>query len=287
MHIHRSVRTRSFTVLPNEIVQGRSFLTVNARVILQDLLSRPDGWREDARQIADTTLGIGRTAVRRALKELADAGYYRVDTVRLPDGTLRSESHVFDKPWFDAPPSDPPPEAGEPDSGPPDTPPVKNPEEVPTLPAEELTPPPDPQVQEAVAALYRVIRREPRLRLGEREALALAPLVAEWLARGATEADLTEALVPGLPQPVHSPVGILRSRLERKLPPPGRPAAAPPPRTECRECRAPVPSPGICRPCAGLVPRRPVPDPATARTGAAIARTALLAARRLTLRPAC
>ncbi|MFJ2186655.1 hypothetical protein ACIOJE_01665 [Kitasatospora sp. NPDC087861] len=282
MRVHRSVHTSNFAVFSNGLVQDRS-LSPNARAILFDLLSRPDGWREDARHIADTTVGVGRTAVRRALKELENAGYYRVDKVRMPDGTVRSHASVFDTPQLGPPSSAPPPDSGGPDAGPSDTPPVKNPEEVPTLPA-ELTEP-DPQVREAVATLHRVIRREPRLRLGEAEAAALAPLVAEWLARGQTDADLAHALLPALPRPLHSPVGLLRDRLRRKLPPPRTPAAAPPARSECAECRDPVPRPGICRPCAGLVPRKPAPDPATARTGAGRARTALLAARRLALAP--
>ncbi|MER7750589.1 hypothetical protein [Kitasatospora sp. NPDC097643] len=282
MQIHRSVHARFFTVLPNGLLQDRR-LSYTARGLLADLLSRPDGWREDGRQMADSSTQ-GRGAVRRALNELKAAGYYRVETVRLPDGTVRSYAHVFDTPQLVAGPGVPLPAAGSPEPGRSDAPYVKNPEEVPTLPV-ELTQP-DPQVREAVAALFRVVRREPRLRLGEREAAALAPLVAEWLARGCSEADLAHALLPALPQPMHSPAGVLRDRLQRKLPPP-RPPDAAPGRHECAECRDPVPSPGICRACAGVGARTVTTTAGTvaevARRGAALARAALRAGAGLAL----
>ncbi|MBD0671927.1 hypothetical protein, partial [Streptomyces sp. CBMA156] len=253
MRIHRSAQTRAFTVLPNGLLQDRR-LSYTARGLLADLLSRPDGRREDGRQMADSS-PQGRGAVRRALKELKDAGYYRVDTVRMPDGTLRSETHVFDTPH--RPPAVHPPDFGAGGTGRPVTPPVKDPGKETTLPDEPGGPVepdgPDEQTRSAVAVLFRVIRPEPRLRLGDAEARTLAPLVTRWLQRGCGEAELAHALLPGLPQPVHSPAAILRDRLQRKLPP-ERPAAQPPPApyAECGRCHDPVPRPGICRACAGL-----------------------------------
>ncbi|MFI2611471.1 hypothetical protein [Kitasatospora sp. NPDC018619] len=239
MRIHRSAHTRAFTVLPNGLLQDRR-LSYTARGLLADLLSRPDGWREDGRQMADSS-PQGRGAVRRALKELAGAGYYRVDRVRMPDGTIRSEAHVFDTPQ--PRPAAEPPDSGEGGTGRPVTPPVKNPEKEPTLP--------DERTRAAVALLYRVIRPEPRLRLGEAEAQALAPLVTRWLERGSSEAELAHALLPGLPQPMHCPAAVLRDRLQRKLPP-EQPEAPPASYAECGRCHDPVPRPGICRACAGL-----------------------------------
>ncbi|MEU3564109.1 MULTISPECIES: hypothetical protein [unclassified Kitasatospora] len=240
MQIHRSAHVRAFTVLPNGLLQDRR-LSYTARGLLADLLSRPDGWREDGRQMADSS-PQGRGAVRRALKELKDAGYYRVDRVRMADGTVRSEAHVFDTPQPE--PAVPRPASGGRGTGITVTPPVKDPGQEPTLP--------DERTRAAVATLFRVIRPEPRLRLGEAEARTLAPLVAQWLERGCDEAGLAHALLPGLPQPMHSPTAILRDRLRRKLPP-ERPEAPPPtPYTECGRCHDPVPRPGICRACAGL-----------------------------------
>ncbi|MFD7454174.1 hypothetical protein [Kitasatospora sp. NPDC059827] len=247
MQIHRSAHARAFTVLPNGLLQDRR-LSYTARGLLTDLLSRPDGWREDGRHMADSS-PQGRGAVRRALNELKDAGYYRVETVRMPDGTLRTDVHVYDTPQRPASPSARPPDPGEPETGPPDRPVVKDPGEVPTLPA-QLTRA-DEQTRRAVSALFRAIRPEPRLRLGEAEAQQLAPLVAQWLERGSTAAELAQALLPGLPSPMHSPVAILRDRLQRKLPPP-RTASPSPSYAECAKCHDPVPRPGICHPCAGL-----------------------------------
>ncbi|GAB2703926.1 hypothetical protein [Kitasatospora kifunensis] len=276
MFIHRSAPARHFTVFSNRVLQDRQ-LSFTARGLLVDLLSRPDGWREDGRQMADSS-PQGRSAIRKALNELTQAGYYRVDRVRMPDGTLRSEVHVFDTPQRPDLPGVTPPGSGGPEPGPPDVPYVKNQEKEPTLPGAPAAP--DEQTRTAVAALYRAIRPEPRLRIGEAEARSLAPLVARWLERGSTVADLARALCSSLPVPVLAPAPFLRSRLERKLPP-----ASPPPPTpcyaECATCHDPVPRPGICRACAGLG-SRPVAvgggAAATAR-GADLARRALFDAR--------
>ncbi|MFF8773224.1 hypothetical protein [Kitasatospora sp. NPDC015120] len=246
MHIHRSAHTRNFTVLPNCVLQNRQ-LSYTARGLLADLLSRPDGWREDGRHMADTS-PQGRGAVRKALKELADAGYYRVEKVRLPDGTLRSEAHVYDTPQL-VRPGVTLPASGGPPTGRADSPVVKDRGQEPTLPPG----PADDGDREAVDTLFRAIRGEPRLRLGEAEARELAPLVEQWLARGCTAADLAHALVPGLPAPMHSAAAVLRYRLEHKLPPcrqvEGTRKVS---YSECARCHDPVPRPGICRPCAGL-----------------------------------
>ncbi|WP_030246790.1 hypothetical protein [Streptomyces sp. NRRL S-350] len=286
MRVHRSAHVRNFTVLPNALLQYRR-LSYTARGLLADLLSRPDGWREDGRHMADSS-PQGRGAVRKALKELTDAGYYRVEKIRMPDGTIRSETHVYDTPHL-APPGATRPAPGEAATGLSGSHVVKKRHQEPSLPvspAEEGAPgggtaPPDSEaVREAAAALFRAIRPEPRLRLGEAEAAGLAPLVAQWLARGATPTDLANALLPGLPTPVHSAAAVLRYRLEHKMPP-ARPAERPPARyAECAECHDPVPRPGICRPCAGLATRTPTVGQGAdvAAAGAARVRTALRSA---------
>ncbi|WP_078861027.1 hypothetical protein [Streptomyces rubellomurinus] len=270
MRIHRSAHARNFTVLPNAVLQYRQ-LSYTARGLLADLLSRPDGWREDGRHMADTS-PQGRGAIRKALKELTDAGFYRVEKIRMPDGTIRTETHVYDTPWFAPPPSTTPPAPGEAATGR-AVALVKDPEKEPTLPDD------DAQLREAVATLFRVIRPEPRLRLGEAEARELAPLVAQWLERGSTPTDLAHALLPGLPTPLHSAAAVLRYRLAHKLPPARPPAAAR--YAECARCHDPVPRPGICRACAGLgTPAASVRSAAaTATVGAARARALLHAAK--------
>ncbi|MFG2822636.1 hypothetical protein ACGFX4_24775 [Kitasatospora sp. NPDC048365] len=306
MRVHRSAHVRNFTVLPNCVLQYRQ-LSYTARGLLADLLSRPDGWREDGRHMADTS-PQGRGAIRKALKELTDAGYYRVAKIRMPDGTIRTETHVYDTPQL-ALPGATRPVSGEATTGRPDTLPKDRYQE-PSLPAEQTDQPeaasatepqaeaggreknpldteepsavPDKQVREAVATLFRVIRPEPRLRLGQAEAEELAPLVTQWLERGSTPADLAAALLPGLPAPMHSPAAVLRNRLERKMPPVQAavgPAAAR--YAECAKCHDPVPQPGICGPCAGLAPRTVGVGggEAAARSGAARVRAALLSAK--------
>lgn len=141
---------------------------------------------------------------------------------------------------------------------------------------------PDEQVCEAIATLFRVIRPEPRLHLGETEARTLAPLVAQWLESGATHADLAHALLPGLPVPLHSPVGVLRSRLKRKMLPVPAPQQSSKPRyAECAKCHDPVPQSGICASCAGLGVRtvQVGGGAAVAAAGAARVRAAMRAAR--------
>ncbi|MFD7447938.1 hypothetical protein [Kitasatospora sp. NPDC059827] len=291
MRIHRSAHVRNFTVLPNAVLQYRR-LSYTARGLLADLLSRPDGWREDGRHMADSS-PHGRGAVRKALKELTEAGYYRAEKIRMPDGTIITETHVYDTPHLTAPPGTTRPAPGEPATGRAGSPVVKDRQQEPSLPpspadesdrggGEEA-----PEIRAAVATLFRVIRPEPRLRLGEAEAAALAPLVAQWLQRGAAHADLAQALLSGLPAPVHSAAAVLRYRLEHKMPP-ARPAARPPARyAECANCHDPVPRPGICRPCAGLTIRTPTAHKGAdvAAAGAARVRTALRSAMTST-RPA-
>ncbi|MGW2377041.1 hypothetical protein [Kitasatospora sp. NPDC001683] len=266
MQIHRSAHARCFTALPNGLLQDRR-LSYTARGLLADLLSRPDGWREDGRHMADSS-PQGRGAIRRALNELKEAGYYRVETVRMPDGRLRTDAHVYDTPQRPAPPSDRFSDAGEPETGPPDSLVVKDPGEVPTLPV-QLTRA-DEQTRRAVAVLFHAIRPEPRLRIGEAEAQQLVPLVAQWLERGSTAAELAHALLPSLPSPLHSPVAILRDRLRRKMPPVQ--AAPPPSYAECTRCHDPVPLPGICRPCAGLGTRTVAVGTGAAATPSGVAR---------------
>ncbi|MEY9844156.1 hypothetical protein ABH940_001223 [Streptacidiphilus sp. BW17] len=304
MHIHRNRHMRAFSTLPNYLLQDHR-MSYTAQGVLTYLLSLADGTREDGRRMADAR-PQGRGAVAKALRELQRLGYYRVETIRKPDGKLISASHVYDSPQ----PPQPQPSARKAGSGAATSGATdgqsknqgKNHPSLPSLPAEPAddavadgasatperaepaTPPAPaeqvpPEVRVAVATLFRVLRPEPRLRLGEAEALALAPLVAEWLEHGATEHDLATALLPGLPQRVHAPVAFLRNRLTRKRPPaPSRQPAVPAQRWhECAQCADPVPRPGICRTCAGL----PAPPPtnsfatAAAARGAALVRAAL------------
>jgi hypothetical protein len=287
MQIHRSRHTRGFTVLPNTLLQDRR-LSYTARGLLADLLSRPDGWSEDGRRMADTS-PQGRHAVAKALRELTALGYYRVDRVRRGDGTFVSEAHVYDTPH--TAPGLTRPGSGTAAAENRGANHVKDRGKEPTLPAQgsnaamagkdrtgigeaggtkpsATDPSSDSPTGEAVATLFRVLRPEPRLRLGTVEALALAPLVSTWLERGYGHRDLSEALLGGLPAQVHSAAAILRDRLTRKLPPAPEPVAPAKPRwsEECATCARPIPHEGICRACAGLADK---PDETATRASVA------------------
>ncbi|MEV7182129.1 hypothetical protein [Kitasatospora sp. NPDC093679] len=299
--------------MPNVALQDRR-LSYTARGLLVDLLSRPDGWRDDGRTMADSSVQ-GRRAVAKALRELTEAGYYWVVRHQGEDGRWYSAAHLYDAPQQVAPGADVPgprrPDSGDRDGC------SKNRDKEPTLPVPPLEPVPaeperagpertepapaepapaagkqaaersDDRTDEAVSVLFRVIRPEPRLRLGQAEARKLAPLVAGWLERGSSAADLAQALLPGLPVTIHSAFGVLRHRLTRKMPP--APEAGPPAGAryaECGRCHDPVPRPGICRACAGLGSRTiavGTGEAATAR-GAAVARAAMRGARAAGLR---
>ncbi len=84
-------------------------------------------------------------------------------------------------------------------------------------PAEATEAPEEPSAAHRTLAELRVADR--RMALSEAECEALEPLAAEWLARGATPAELTHALTAGLPSPVTNPGGLARKRLESKMPP--------------------------------------------------------------------
>jgi hypothetical protein len=283
MQIHRIRHARGFTVLPNALLQDRR-LSYTARGLLADLLSRPDGWREDGRHMADTS-PQGRLTVAKALRELTAFGYYRVERVRRPDGTFVSEAHVYDSPQVG--PGAVRPGSGRSATAERDAHPVKDPGKEPNLPAQRVAPggrreapttPPSPALAEAAAVLHKVTAAEPRLRLGATEAMTLAPLAAPWLERGLGPRDLSSALLAGLPERVHSATALLRDRLTRKLPPPPGPITAAPRRYECAVCARPTPYEGACRTCAGA--DAPPPDAVderarTAARGRALVRAAL------------
>ncbi|MFE2215520.1 hypothetical protein ACFW93_26685 [Streptomyces canus] len=105
-------------------------------------------------------------------------------------------------------------------------------------------------------------RENPSLSLSAADCAALAPLVTEWFARGATEEVVRHALSSGLPTPVHHPAALLRRRLTDKLPPEPPPARPPRRILECAECGVPgrpeaLPG-GVCGGCRdGYAPARP------------------------------
>ncbi|MFJ2433160.1 MarR family transcriptional regulator [Streptomyces anulatus] len=114
----------------------------------------------------------------------------------------------------------------------------------------------------AYLALARLGRDDHRLTLSADDCATLEPQAAQWLARGVSVDYLTSALTAGLPAKVDSPVGLLRRRLNDKMPPrlptagspsPVAPASAGRLLVECTDCGRPGPPQalpdGLCRPC--------------------------------------
>ncbi|MDH6112574.1 hypothetical protein P3T36_001456 [Kitasatospora sp. MAP12-15] len=100
--------------------------------------------------------------------------------------------------------------------------------------------------------------------------------MARWLAHGSGVAELARALLPGLPAVIHSPVAVIRNRLQRKMPSSDRREVRR--YAECVKCHDPVPAPGVCRSCAGLGSPRQVNvggGAAVAAAGAARVRAAM------------
>jgi hypothetical protein len=258
VHIKLSARTRSFTVLGNEVLRDRR-LSFTARGILGFLLSLPDGAREDVRTLADKNPGIGRRGVAKAVDELVALGYYVRRTVRDEDsGQVRTETYVFDTPQAAGEPLPVPAGTGQPVGGRAGRFPKgkKNPEEVPSLP--EPATPPNVLGAPGAALLSGLTRAEPRLALSAADLLALAPLAAPWLEAGVPEREARALLTDGLPPVIHSARAILADRLTRKLPAPRAtvPAFAVG-LAECGTCRDPLPRgrrTGICAACSGIAP---------------------------------
>ncbi|MEU3190498.1 hypothetical protein ABZ686_07595 [Streptomyces sp. NPDC006992] len=173
----------------------------------------------------------------------------------------------------------------------PATDPVRIPGPVPDpvpVPVPDVSPAPEPPRRtEAYRALAALGRRDPRLVLSSAECAELAASAAEWLARDTDAERFASAMTAGLPPVVHSPAGLVRSRLTAKLPPvPAAPERRAPVRLrpECTDCGRPG-SPeslrgGLCRTCRAepAPPRDGLPGE-DVRRWAALVRGGLAAGR--------
>ncbi|MEU6775581.1 hypothetical protein [Streptomyces sp. NPDC046759] len=114
---------------------------------------------------------------------------------------------------------------------------------------------PGPTRSRAHILLAALGRTAPVLSLSAADCAALAPLLTEWFARGATDEAVLRALTEGLPTPVHHPAALVRRRLIDKLPSEPVPRPAPRRVLECSECGVPgrpeaLPG-GVCAGCRG------------------------------------
>ncbi|MFF8691694.1 MarR family transcriptional regulator [Streptomyces sp. NPDC015144] len=268
-------------------------LPVRERHIAGYVTALAEGAAMDIKSLAKSLPLYGQMAVGSALRALSVAGHLRRGRcVSIEDGQVRWVTRTFwsrvahDNEWWttflaaenDRATQQPNPQAPAAPSTPaPASASVPAPAaQVPQPRAAEPVPPVQPQPQShggvpspAFAALARLGRVDSRLALSAADCAGLEGLVAEWFARGVDADYLTRALTAGLPDAVGSPFGLVRRRLQDKLPPslpatpaPPAPAEAPVRRVmpECTECGVPgrpeAFRDGLCRPC-----REPDPTP--------------------------
>ncbi|MDT0450642.1 hypothetical protein [Streptomyces hesseae] len=254
MFRHVIAPTRFYTQISNEIIRHPR-LSSDAKCLLLWQLSLPEGVDESLSESARRA-GIRKTAFGRAKRELLAEGYVHEWKLSGPRGRWSTTQLVSNVPLTTAealairdeqcPPTAAPPAPGRPADQAVGHPQGNTGEETPN--------PPLPPTDRGADALTSVTRSERRLRLSGRDIRALAPLATEWLARGATLAELREALTSGLPDVVRSPAGLTRDRLTRKMPDPA-PEPTPPP-NPLRSCAGgcgrvfrPVTNEAACRQC--------------------------------------
>lgn len=265
MQIKRTKHTSGFTVLPNAILQHRD-LSLTARGLLNLLLSQPEDSAATVRELTED-VAEGQKRVTNAMKELQAHGYVICTRVQNERGHWATAVEVFDLPQSEAPKSDKPKPGspkrrlaginpfGEKNQGKnPPTPEAVD-EVADSEDAEGAGGKETQQSQEigrAAAALGRLSDAVPSLKLSGGDVLKLAPVAAEWLARGVTDLQLRNELTAGLPATIKSPRALLADRLTRKMPP--VPVVVEK-LVECPECGSYLPrgqKTGICGQCAGV-----------------------------------
>ncbi|MFI9309845.1 hypothetical protein [Streptomyces triculaminicus] len=221
----------------------------------------PEGAAMDAKTLAAQLPAYGQAACRTALRRLSVAGNLRrvKEHLKGDDGAFHWVTRTYfsrtarDDAWWTA-----------------------------VLTGEVPEPPATPaRRSRAYAALAAVGRTDPRMTLSHADCVALEPLAAAWLERGAGEAHVVRELTAGLPPEVHRAAALARRRLVDKLPPEQqRPEASTTLRlVECVVCATPgrpeaLPG-GLCRDCRG----EPLPDAPAALTPEEVhAKAALLRA---------
>jgi hypothetical protein len=90
-------RARSYLNVPSATVTDDR-LSFKARGILAYLLDKPAGWDVRSVSIAADSQSDGKAPVQAGLRELARAGYYRIERRRLLDGRLVTGTAVSEEP---------------------------------------------------------------------------------------------------------------------------------------------------------------------------------------------
>lgn len=92
MAVLRKEKRSNYTVIDNEIFKDNT-LSMKAKGLLCQMLSLPDNWNYSIAGLS-TLVSDGESAVRSALKELKDAGYFRREQVR-KDGKIAKIEYVI------------------------------------------------------------------------------------------------------------------------------------------------------------------------------------------------
>lgn len=261
---------------------GFDHLSPRERYVAAFIDRLPDGAAMDAKTLAKALPLYGQQAVRTALNELSRAGHLRRVRRRAEgcgatgDGGEGVTRWVFrthwsatarDSDWWarflvDDVPVEVQPET--PAEACPVSAPLGAPGDVQPQKAQraEQADPPHHGERPGPSAAYRALaqlgRTEPRLPLSAADCALLEELASTWLARGATVDHLTQSLVAGLPEHVHSPRALVQRRLSDKMPPdlPAPEKRRPRASLECTDCGVPgrpeaLPD-GLCRACRGV-----------------------------------
>ncbi|MEU7030037.1 hypothetical protein AB0A60_25570 [Streptomyces sp. NPDC046275] len=224
--------------MPNGIAQNKK-LSFTARGLLGYLISLPNGAKENVRKLADENPKVGRKGIEHAIDELIEHRYYFRVTTRDGEGLIRTQVYVFDEPQDSFSPLPAGPGTGEPGTEEAGTSPSgkrissKDGGKLPPFPPADEHRPAAPAAREGsskkhetgtpqLAEAARIVRRfaavDSRLNLSERQVAKLAPSVADWLHRGATISEITDAVTQGLPSKVYSAARLIADRLDRKRP---------------------------------------------------------------------
>ncbi|MEU4577259.1 hypothetical protein [Nonomuraea sp. NPDC023979] len=97
MRVQRTVHTSAFVVIPNAIAQHPT-MSLAARGLLLMLLSLPDGFQINVRDISAMIPGLGKRGAGKALDELEAFGFYVRTTTRDRWGRVRTATAVYDVP---------------------------------------------------------------------------------------------------------------------------------------------------------------------------------------------
>lgn len=261
---------------------GFDHLSPRERYVAAFIDRLPDGAAMDAKTLAKALPLYGQQAVRTALNELSRAGHLRRVRRRAEgcgatgDGSEGVTRWVFrthwsaterDSDWWARFLVDDVPVEVRPDASTEARPASVSPGAPSGVPSDEAqqaeqADPPHPAERPGPSAAYRALaqlgRTEPRLPLSAADCALLEELASTWLARGAAVDHLTQSLVAGLPEHVHSPRALVQRRLRDKMPPELPTPVERTPRAilECTDCRVPgrpeaLPD-GLCRACRGV-----------------------------------